>query len=332
MNNRTRFKQQESTKSTPYESDFISDERYQPKHTNNLSNLKHDKIVNELVLIKYSKSINENDADKNTEQPKSPNQKKRNVGTVILLIFFIFVAIITIAQILVMHGQTLANNFYQIKIMQEELKLMDISMDRMLKEDNILQIDTWYALKRMNENVKRFSAFINDSTGDSSFMSNITHLSALTPTDKHIEPFLNKLKNCFNSISNKSKSKTNELQSKAISNSSDNFISLLLANTSNDLSKQEIDCLQDFVMSVFTSINKNSSLQNNQTFESDKLNNTLNQLFNYLTMPNRDLNKFLVNKKNSSLNPNMNKSLCDSQPPILCKRYSFFNFLLNFHL
>jgi len=67
-----------------------------------------------------------------------------------------------------MHSQKNNTNFNQIKLMQEELKLMDYSIDKMLKENHVLPMQVWYSLKQYNDNLKKFSTLMNDI----SFFSN----------------------------------------------------------------------------------------------------------------------------------------------------------------
>jgi hypothetical protein len=112
----------------------------------------------QLVLIKYKKLT-----DDPTMNSLRANQlqKRREIHSLLLFIFFLFVTIITLSQILVMHSQTNNSNFYQIKLMQEELKLMDASIDKMLKEKHVLPMHIWYALKQYNDNLKRFNSFID---------------------------------------------------------------------------------------------------------------------------------------------------------------------------
>lgn len=83
-----------------------------------------------LVLIKYK--------SRQSDDPRHSLQKRREFHSLLLFVFFLFVTIITLSQIIVMHSQTSQSNFYQIKLMQEELKLMDASIDRMLKEKHVL--------------------------------------------------------------------------------------------------------------------------------------------------------------------------------------------------
>lgn len=84
-----------------------------------------------LVLIKYKSKV---------DGSKLNLQKKREIHSLLFFIFFLFVTVITLSQIIVMHTQTSQSNFYQIKLMQEELKLMDASIDRMLKEKHVLPV------------------------------------------------------------------------------------------------------------------------------------------------------------------------------------------------
>jgi hypothetical protein len=67
----------------------------------------------QLVLIKYKKLT-----DDPTMNSLRANQlqKRREIHSLLLFIFFLFVTIITLSQILVMHSQTNNSNFYQIKL------------------------------------------------------------------------------------------------------------------------------------------------------------------------------------------------------------------------
>ena len=94
----------------------------------------------QLVLIKYKKNV---DDSGNNSLRANQLQKKREIHSLLIFIFFLFITIITLSQILVMHSQTNKSNFYQIRLMQEELKLMDQSIDRMLKEKNVLPMQVW---------------------------------------------------------------------------------------------------------------------------------------------------------------------------------------------
>ena len=88
-------------------------------------------------------------------------QQQRECNTLILFLFFLFIVILTLSQILIMHNQTNNTNFYQIKLMQEELKLMDKSIDKMLKENGVLPMQLWYSLKQYKDNIKKFQNYLN---------------------------------------------------------------------------------------------------------------------------------------------------------------------------
>lgn len=90
--------------------------------------------TSQLVLIKYKSKTDGADGS-------MPANRKREIHSLLFFVFFLFVTIITLSQIIVMHSQTSQSNFYQIKLMQEELKLMDASIDRMLKERHVLPIN-----------------------------------------------------------------------------------------------------------------------------------------------------------------------------------------------
>jgi hypothetical protein len=112
----------------------------------------------DLVLIKYKQS---NEESSYNSLRTSQLQKKREVQSLLLFIFFLFITIITLSQILVMHSQTNNSNFHQVKLMQEELKLMDLSIDKMLKEKHVLPIQVWFALKQYNDNLRKFSRYMS---------------------------------------------------------------------------------------------------------------------------------------------------------------------------
>jgi hypothetical protein len=118
----------------------------------------------QIVLIKYKQT----DDDDNSIGAYKNNQKKkrREIHSLLLFIFFLFVTVITLSQILVMHSGTNNSNFYQIKLMQEELKLMDQSIDKMLKERHVIPMQVWYALKQYTNNFDTFSSMINNNNNN----------------------------------------------------------------------------------------------------------------------------------------------------------------------
>jgi hypothetical protein len=125
----------------------------------------------DLVLIKYKNIENEENRGSLNSIKSNALQRRREIHSLIIFIFFLFVTIITLSQILVMHSQTNNSNFYQIKMMQEELKLMDASIDKMLKEKHVTPMNTWIALKNYNENLKRFGIFLSEHESFSNYSS-----------------------------------------------------------------------------------------------------------------------------------------------------------------
>jgi hypothetical protein len=124
--------------------------------------------INNMVLVKYKKKdeMIENSKCQLVQLKTNNLHKKREMHSLLLFIFFLFVTIITLSQILVMHSQSNSTNFYQIKMMQEELKQMDASIDKMLREKNFLPMNLWFALKQFNQNLKRFHKLLNqDKSG-----------------------------------------------------------------------------------------------------------------------------------------------------------------------
>ncbi len=136
------------------------------------------------LLIKYKKSTEDEQATISNEKFNG-QKKKREVYSLFIFVFFLFVTIITLSQILVVHNQTHSSNFVQIKQMQDELKLMDATIDTMLKENQVLPMQVWYAMKQYNENLKRFSSFIDDysffhTASDSNNSQKSTGINQLT--------------------------------------------------------------------------------------------------------------------------------------------------------
>jgi hypothetical protein len=146
---------------------LLQSKPYRNLSPNEASNSKNSKAAttsstsssSDLVLIKYKQSHEESSYN---SLRTSQLQKKREVQSLLLFIFFLFITIITLSQILVMHSQTNNSNFHQVKLMQEELKLMDLSIDRMLKEKHVLPIQVWFALKQYNDNLRKFSRYMSE--------------------------------------------------------------------------------------------------------------------------------------------------------------------------
>lgn len=278
----------------------------------------------QLVLIKY-KNAADSDSGANSLRA-SQLQKRREIKSLLLFVFFLFVTIITLSQILVMHSSTSSSNFNQIKLMQEELKLMDLSIDRMLKEKHVLPIQTWIALKKYNENIKIFSSYM-ENLNESIFLSHEN-----TSECEHILKL-----NFFYSLNDNENTKTSNL-SKVL-----NEIDKKL----NKFSNKTISCLKPLLLNLLQSLNKKYSNLHEQNYKQfAKLNriNVINETLKYFRnrssiiekyQPVRDLDVLMDRYQKTRLNQRSNLSLCDPQPPVLCKYfYLFFSFRIyfEFHL
>lgn len=165
-------------KASSTSSDDVSDhddkrQKEKTKSTDNTSNWPLERPVattttsnsDQLVLIKYKQSPD--DPYGHNSLRANQLQKRREIQSLLLFIFILFVTIITLSQILVMHSQTSSSNFQQVKLMQEELKLMDASIDRMLKEEHVLPISVWVAIKQYNDNLRKFANYMSDYVNSS---------------------------------------------------------------------------------------------------------------------------------------------------------------------
>lgn len=171
-----------------------------------------------VLLIKYKKSDDKSNGantdsgnaggvtQDGSDTPGSHFQKKREVYSIFLFVFFLFVTVLTLSQILVFHNRIHSSNFGQIKLMQDELKLMDATIDTMLREKKVIPMQVWYALKQSNDNLKRFSGFIDDMSlsfvsDNNSFQidANLYDNKNMTDRLNQCENFTNTLLNSFNS-------------------------------------------------------------------------------------------------------------------------------------
>ena len=99
-------------------------------------------------------------------EPVSSHLLRRDIPPILVLLFFLFLIIITLSQILVVHTSRYGANFSAMQKIQEELKLMDYSMEELLR-DNVLPIDKWRLLFHIQTYLYRFEdifdSFHNDS-------------------------------------------------------------------------------------------------------------------------------------------------------------------------
>lgn len=168
------------------------------------------------LLIKYAKT---NDGQGHGSSAGDDMQKKREIYSLFLFVFFLFVTIITLSQILVMHNQSHSSNFGQIKLMQEELKLMDATIDTMLKENRVLPMQVWYAMKQYNDNLKRFTGFIDDVSFSSQTNTNNNTDIIYSPEQrlahlKQCEDFTNKKLNLL--LHTENNKENNKIESKPL--------------------------------------------------------------------------------------------------------------------
>jgi hypothetical protein len=200
-------------------------------------NLSNENVPN---LFSKSQSLKRYETSKKDDTNNS-SQKKREFHSLIVFVFFLFITIITLSQILVMHNQTSNTNFYQIKLMQEELKLMDFSMDKMLKQNDVLPMQIWYSLKQYKDNIKKFNnyfKFISNLTYQyncdyfiNHTFSNITNHNLILKDDNSIECLQEFLVNITNLFDDK-------ISSKPFNDNK--LIHELLLNTSKNKSRNEV--------------------------------------------------------------------------------------------
>jgi hypothetical protein len=88
-------------------------------------------------------------------EPVSSNLLRRDIPPILILLFFLFLIVITLSQILVVHTSRYGANFSTMQKIQEELRLMDDSMESLLR-DNVLPIDKWRLLLNIQTYVYRF--------------------------------------------------------------------------------------------------------------------------------------------------------------------------------
>ena len=119
-------------------------------------------------------------------EPVSSNFLRRDIPPILILLFFLFLIVITLSQILVVHTSRYGTNFSTMQKLQEELKLMDESMEVLLR-DNVLPIDQWRLLFHIQSYLTRFEYLFHsfNSPADSIIINQ-------TKTNFRIEQLLNK--------------------------------------------------------------------------------------------------------------------------------------------
>jgi hypothetical protein len=102
-------------------------------------------------LVRYPKP---NPPKSNSDQETSDT----DVHYFFIFLFFLFVAVITFTQLIIMHGmgKTNSSTYDQMKAMHEELKQMDLSIDKMIKEEHVLPMHMWRPIKSHLNNIDKF--------------------------------------------------------------------------------------------------------------------------------------------------------------------------------
>jgi hypothetical protein len=88
-------------------------------------------------------------------EPVSNNLLHRDIPPIIILLVFLFLIIIVLSQILVVHTSRYGSSYSSMQKIQQELKQMDDSMEKILR-DNVLPIDKWRLLLNIQTYVYRF--------------------------------------------------------------------------------------------------------------------------------------------------------------------------------
>jgi hypothetical protein len=122
-------------------------------------------------------------------EPVSSNFLRRDIPPILILLFFLFLIVITLSQILVVHTSRYGANFSTMQKIQEELRLMDESMEVLLR-DNVLPIDKWRLLFHIQTYLDRFEYLFNtfNNRTDNEILFN------QTTTNIEIKQLLNKSK------------------------------------------------------------------------------------------------------------------------------------------
>ncbi|CAF1651326.1 unnamed protein product [Rotaria magnacalcarata] len=130
-------------------------------------------------------------------EPVSSNLLSRDISSILILLFFLFLLIISLSQILVVHTSRYGANFSAMQKIQEELKQMDESMEAILR-DNVLPIDKWRLLFQIQVYLYRFELLFDTFNNDSNLMINEITNKNINPAKTNIsmkkllKPLLNK--------------------------------------------------------------------------------------------------------------------------------------------
>jgi hypothetical protein len=141
-------------------------------------------------LISYNKeqqtSRSNNQLYRYNHEPVSSNLLRRDIPPILILLFFLFLIVITLSQILVVHTSRYGANFSTMQKIQEELRLMDDSMESLLR-DNVLPIDKWRLLFHIQTYLYRFEYLFDLFNNETDII-----ITNQTITNINIKKLLNK--------------------------------------------------------------------------------------------------------------------------------------------
>lgn len=251
-----------------------------------------------------------------------------------------------------MHSQSTGTNFHQIKLLQDELKLMDYSIDKMLMEKNIIPMSVWYAFSQLNRNLKQFDKFLNQYINKTS-----TYLESNSV-------FKIQNERCFKILYTKKRVEKKGIKFKIKANDQlFNDSKIDWKNTLEDiiiLSKNNTRKIKNQNLIVESNLKSNNKpikfiwnkpnttfhscfeailkFGNNIKFVNKVQRNLLENQSVYLKSKNPDINYFktiirevFVNMTDQIEKLKLNRSFCDSQPPILCKYRLNYYVFVKFH-
>jgi len=136
-----------------------------------------------------------------SHEPVASSFLRRDIPPILILLFFLFLIVITLSQILVVHTSRYGANFSNMQKVQEELKQMDESMEALLR-DHVLPIDKWKLLFHIQTYLYRFEdlfqTFDNVSQIDSKDFQDEN--SSRTINDVHLRQWLKPLLNKSNEL------------------------------------------------------------------------------------------------------------------------------------
>ncbi|CAF1071402.1 unnamed protein product [Adineta steineri] len=164
---------------------------YGSHHSSSTSLLSHDQEQHS----SSSSSRSNHQLHRYNHEPVSSNLLHRDIPPILILLFFLFLIVITLSQILVVHTSRYGANFSSMQKIQEELKQMDESMETLLR-DNVLPIDKWRLLFHIQTYLSRFEDLFNNFNNNNN--SNLIQNNNQTiDRKKYFKPLFNNKSNEF---------------------------------------------------------------------------------------------------------------------------------------